>query len=285
MHFFPASNWGRLSFSRLGGCISSSWEHFGQVAFRFWCMSPTTSAVIPRRATAGRLLQQNRFPKGTHLLIHETSRGLSARPFCSATRCLLSTRASAALHALLIPCMFTFAWSQVAARITQRQLPANRRTVSVCGTSIGCQVDSYRCPMVLNPLNPAAGDVPIPEDPREVEAALRAGPITHRIFPYICWRYGDRGRKFTQSDSAWLAWLVRHEQSRMKEQVLWLRSVLSNRGMPSWILEIHLLNLHEQLVRSLPEKRSHYEKLVAASNHLRQQRHDCGQHLSHLCTC
>ena len=62
--------------------------------------------------------------------------------------------------------------------------------------------------MPLNPLNPSAGDVPLPEDQREIDAALRAGPITHRIFPYFDWRYGDRGRKFTESDSAWPAWLV-----------------------------------------------------------------------------
>lgn len=128
--------------------------------------------------------------------------------------------------------------------------------------------------MVLNPLNPAAGDVPIPNDPKEVEAALRAGPVTYRIFPYLQWRYGERGRRFTQSDSAWLAWLVRHDQSRVIEQILWLRSVLSNRGMPSWILEVHLIHLFKELVRSLPEKEPQYDKLVVASHVLRQQRRD-----------
>ena len=31
--------------------------------------------------------------------------------------------------------------------------------------------------------------------------------ITYRIFPYYAWRYGERGQRFTQSDSAWLAHL------------------------------------------------------------------------------
>ena len=128
--------------------------------------------------------------------------------------------------------------------------------------------------MSLNPLNPAAGDVPIPEDQREVDAALRAGPITLRIFPYLDWRYGERGRKFTASDSAWLAWLVRHDQTRVNEQILWLRSVLSNRGMPGWILEIHLRSLHKQLVRSIPEKRAAYHKLAAAAQLLGGQRRE-----------
>ena len=132
--------------------------------------------------------------------------------------------------------------------------------------------------MVINPLNPAAGDVPVPEDPRELEAALRAGPVTYRMFPYVQWRYGERGRKFTESDSAWLAWLVRHEQSHVNEQVLWLRSVLSNRGMPGWILETHLVGLFKQLVRSIPERRAAYEKLISASELLSQQRETIMSH-------
>jgi len=126
----------------------------------------------------------------------------------------------------------------------------------------------------LNPLNPATGDVPMPEDQREIEAALRAGPITYRLFPYFEWRYGERGRKFTQSDSAWLAWIVRHQQQYVDEQILWLRSVLSNRGMPGWILEIHLALLYKQLVRAIPEKAAAYEKLQHASSVLRNQRRE-----------
>jgi len=124
----------------------------------------------------------------------------------------------------------------------------------------------------LNPLNPLAGDVPIPEDPRELDAALRAGKISHRMFPYVDWRYGERGRKFTQSDSGWLAWLTRHSQERVDEQIRWLRNVLSNRGMPSSILELHLHFLSRQLTRSIPENEPKYRCLATSADRLRLAR-------------
>ncbi len=121
----------------------------------------------------------------------------------------------------------------------------------------------------LNSLNPAAGDVPVPEDPRELQAALRAGRISYRLFPYLAWRYGERGTKFTQSDSAWLVWLTRHSQERVDEQIVWLRAVLSNRGMPSWILQVHLRVLYSQLIRTIPENQQKYISLMNSAERLR----------------
>ena len=123
---------------------------------------------------------------------------------------------------------------------------------------------------LLNPLNPAAGGVPVPEDEREIEAALRAGVISYRIFPYLEWRYGERGEKFTRSDSAWLAWLTRHPPGHVDEQIAWLRNVLSNRGMPSWILEVHLRVLHRHLVRTIPENKQKYASLLSSARMLCQ---------------
>ena len=122
----------------------------------------------------------------------------------------------------------------------------------------------------LNPLNPAAGGVPVPEDEREVKAALRAGVVSYRVFPYLDWRFGERGEKFTRSDSAWLVWLTRHDQERVDEQISWLRNVLSNRGMPSWILELHLRVLYQQLVRTIPENERKYVSLLNSAGRLRQ---------------
>jgi len=124
----------------------------------------------------------------------------------------------------------------------------------------------------VNSLNPAAGVVAVPEDPREIEAALRAGRISYRLFPYMEWRYGERGRRFTRSDSAWLAWLTRHHQERVRQQIAWLKSVLSNRGMPSSILELHLEVLQRQLVRAVPEKAQQYATLKFSAGWLRQER-------------
>ena len=126
----------------------------------------------------------------------------------------------------------------------------------------------------LNPLNPAAGDVPVPEDQREIDAALRAGRISHRAFPYIAWRYRERGRKFTQSDSAWLAWLTRFDKDRVGQQITWLRNVLSNRGMPSWILQTHLTVLHRQLTRTIPENEQNYRSLAISAVQLRRDREE-----------
>jgi len=123
----------------------------------------------------------------------------------------------------------------------------------------------------INPLNPEAGYVPTPEDPRELSAALRAGTISNRIFPYLDWRYKERGRRFTKSDSAWLVWLTRHRRERVIEQVVWLRDLLSNRGMPSIILETHLRVLFRTLTRSIPEG-GRYGSLAVSAQQLQEQR-------------
>lgn len=124
----------------------------------------------------------------------------------------------------------------------------------------------------MNSLNPGAGDVPVPEDPSEIEAALRAGRISYRLMPYLEWRFGERGREFTRSDSAWLAWLTRHDAERVRQQIAWLKSVLSNRGMPSSILETHLHVLYRQLARATPEKAQQFESLKLSADWLRTER-------------
>lgn len=116
-----------------------------------------------------------------------------------------------------------------------------------------------------NWLNPSAGDVPIPSNPREVDAAIRAGRVSWRLVPYYGWRFGERGALFAKSDSAWLVTLSRHSLSHVHDQVSWLGGVLSNRGMPQWLLEIHLNVLHRELMRTLPENAHDYEKLLTAS--------------------
>jgi len=126
----------------------------------------------------------------------------------------------------------------------------------------------------VNPLNPEAGYVPAPEDPRELAAALRAGNISNRIFPYLDWRYKERGRRFTKSDSGWLVWLTRHRWAHVIEQVVWLRDLLSNRGMPSTILETHLRVLFRTLTRSIPEGERRYRSLTDSAQQLQEQREE-----------
>jgi heme oxygenase len=121
-------------------------------------------------------------------------------------------------------------------------------------------------------LNPEAGTHAIPNDPREVEAALRAGERSWQQFPYYEWRYGQRGERFTRSDSAWLAALAEYDPPVVEQQILWLGRVLAARGMPQWMLELHLELLYEELSTAVPEKQPSYTALRLAAQSLREMR-------------
>jgi hypothetical protein len=126
-------------------------------------------------------------------------------------------------------------------------------------------------PLVTS-LNPEAGAHPIPSDPREIEAAVRAGALCWQRFPYYEWRYGDRGKKFTSSDSAWLVTLAEQDQTQVTQQVHWLGQVLAARGMPQLTLETHLGLLFQELARAVPEKQESYRKLLSAGEQLAEAR-------------
>jgi heme oxygenase len=121
-------------------------------------------------------------------------------------------------------------------------------------------------------LNPEAGSHPIPSDPREIEAAIRAGELCWQRFPYYAWRYAGRGKKFASSDSAWLVTLAEEDQTQVNQQVHWLGQVLAARGMPQLTLETHLALLYQELIRAVPEKRESYRKLLAAGDQLAETR-------------
>jgi hypothetical protein len=120
-------------------------------------------------------------------------------------------------------------------------------------------------------LNPEAGSHSVCDNPEELAAALRAGERTWETFPYYAQRYGDRGRAFTRSDSAWIVTLVR-SPGTVDAQVLWLGSVLASRGMPRWLLEVHLEHLHEELAGALPGRRGVYASLQRAAEMLARRR-------------
>jgi hypothetical protein len=56
-------------------------------------------------------------------------------------------------------------------------------------------------------------------------------------------RYGERGSRFATTDSAWLISLAPLSEERANRQVAWLCRVLAGRGMPSWLMELHLVEL------------------------------------------
>ena len=128
-------------------------------------------------------------------------------------------------------------------------------------------------PNPLHPLhNPAAGEHPLPQDPREIEAVIRAGSRCYAVHPYFAERYGERGLAFMRSDGGYLATLADHPQSQVNEQVLWLAGVLANRGMPRWLMEAHLELLQEDLCAAVPERAPLYLKLGQAAQVLREAR-------------
>ena len=127
-------------------------------------------------------------------------------------------------------------------------------------------------PALAESLNVDAGTHPVPHDLREIQAALQAGELSYQRFRYYQARYGERGRSFTRSDSAWLATLARREPALLLQQVTWLARLLAARGMPRLLLERHLDVLHDTLVRSVPERAADYRPLQQAARALEAER-------------
>ncbi len=117
-------------------------------------------------------------------------------------------------------------------------------------------------------LNPEAGNHPIPEDKREIEAALKASDRGWVEFPYYKQRYGNRGKRFSDSDSCWIVTLTDLDQETLNLQIDWLCRVLATRGMPSIMMEQTLKYLAEELTRALPDKAACYSKLTASADAL-----------------
>jgi hypothetical protein len=127
-------------------------------------------------------------------------------------------------------------------------------------------------PYPVQELNADAGAHPVTVDSRELQAALQAGEISWRRFPYYQWRYGERGLAFTRSDSAWLVQLALYEQEFVDQQIRWLGRVLGARGMPRLLLESHLRELHTQLLILVPENGERYASLAKAADMLASAR-------------
>jgi heme oxygenase len=89
-------------------------------------------------------------------------------------------------------------------------------------------------------VNFEAGSHAMPQDPREIALALTAGRAAWKAYPYLELRFGERGKRFTSSDSCWLVALTRMPVATATGSLEWLRSVLATRGLPTVILEEHL---------------------------------------------
>jgi hypothetical protein len=92
-------------------------------------------------------------------------------------------------------------------------------------------------------VNPGAGSYEVTTDATLVRAAVRAAQRSLNAMPYYGIRYGERGSRFATTDSAWLISLAHLSEERANRQVAWLCRVLAGRGMPSWLMELHLVEL------------------------------------------
>ncbi|NTU83402.1 MAG: biliverdin-producing heme oxygenase [Chloroflexales bacterium] len=174
-------------------------------------------------------------------------------------------------------------WPQFAARLDAAPLgsAAARRVVQAAQETLdGIEelidqlhpLNESQTSELVTLLNPLAGNHMIASDIREIQAALRAGERTWRLLPYYELRYGQKGRKYTWSDSNWLVALAGESQARVNEQIQWLSRYLATRGMPQWMMECHLQQLHEDLVLAVPEKRDVYATLAEAARMLAEER-------------
>jgi hypothetical protein len=121
-------------------------------------------------------------------------------------------------------------------------------------------------------INPEAGEHAISAHPGEQAAAEAATRLSWKEFPYYPKRYGERGWKFSLTDSGWMQTLTDLSLDAAKSQVLWLSNVLAARGMPRYLLERHLEHLHAQLIVAVPERAQAYELLRGLVAYLRDMR-------------
>jgi hypothetical protein len=102
-------------------------------------------------------------------------------------------------------------------------------------------------------INFEAGNHAMPQNPLEIALALRVGRTAWDKYPYLERRFGERGKRFTSSDSCWLVTLAGMSNESATKHLEWLRTVLASRGIPTVILEAHLGAISQALAAEFPE--------------------------------
>jgi hypothetical protein len=136
-------------------------------------------------------------------------------------------------------------------------------------------LDALHPPRDLPPtrwLNREAGTHPITPDLDALRAALRASEATWEEFPYYAWRFGERGRQFGWSDSAWLVSFSGRAEEHVWAEISWLGRLLAGRGMPRLMLEHHLRALHQELVRAKPAHQERHDVLRRVADRMAEER-------------
>ncbi len=117
--------------------------------------------------------------------------------------------------------------------------------------------------------NPDAGYHAITADIVEQAAAEAAIRDSWREFPYYAKRYGEHGWRFSLSDTGWIQTLCDLAPEEAAAQIRWLGGVLAARGVPHYLLERHLVHLHDELMAVRPECGERYGVLLACAEDLR----------------
>ena len=118
-------------------------------------------------------------------------------------------------------------------------------------------------------INFEAGNHAMPQNPLEIVLALRAGRAAWEEYPYLEYRFGERGKRFTSSDSCWLVALTRMSVESATKNLEWLRTVLASRGIPTVILEAHLAAISQALAVEFPEQsqlRARFDRFLVGRN-------------------
>ena len=173
-------------------------------------------------------------------------------------------------------------WSRVCAHLDDVKLDASERRQSLVAAEeifelidaavVALQPAEAEHQAPVHQLNRDAGQHPITTDPRELLAAVEAGKETWAAFPYYEARYGERGRRFTRSDSAWLVTLAFRPAAVRTKHLDWLVEVLAMRGMPSLLMATHLRALARHLEIEVPDRAEAYATLRDAAAHIETRR-------------
>lgn len=117
-----------------------------------------------------------------------------------------------------------------------------------------------------------SASAPPVSEPRALIAVDVSARAYARAFPYLQWRYGERGDGFVRSDNAHLIALAEHDPEELDRQVRWTADLLSERGMPRWMLEIDLALMARATARLLPDRPDISANLLRGADELAHMR-------------
>ena len=112
-----------------------------------------------------------------------------------------------------------------------------------------------------------------PQEPRALVAIDRSMQAFARAFPYLRWRHDQAGLHALRNDNAQLVAIVGTQPHEFGPQLDWFTLQMSERGMPSWMVEVDLELLARVLRRALPDHPDMGTRIAHAAHDLGTRRH------------